>query len=180
MPVSWHGLTTTNMCVSHLVTSSSLRPHGLQPTRLLCPWGFSRQEYWSGLPFPFPGDLPDPGIEPPSPALQADSLPSELQGGWEKTRGGFPTGFSTDVKSTWNWGEQSQQRWSNARGVDRHRYSLSWAPLTLAQIFAGQALAEPLSMGTTKPVCNTGVFLAELFGSFHTITENAAIAKFDL
>ena len=42
--------------------------------------GFSRQEYWSGLPFPSPGDLPDPGIEPWSPALQADSLPTELQG----------------------------------------------------------------------------------------------------
>ena len=39
---------------------------------------FSRQEYWSGLPFPSPGDLPDPGIEPESPALQADSLPTEL------------------------------------------------------------------------------------------------------
>ena len=41
--------------------------------------GFSRQEYWSGLPFPSPGDLPDPGIESRSPALQADSLLSELQ-----------------------------------------------------------------------------------------------------
>ena len=38
---------------------------------------FSRQEYWSGLPFPSPGDLPDPWIEPGSPALQAGSLPSE-------------------------------------------------------------------------------------------------------
>ena len=47
--------------------------------RLLCPWGFSRQEYWSGLPSPSPGDLPDPGIEPRSPAFQADSLPSEPQ-----------------------------------------------------------------------------------------------------
>ena len=42
--------------------------------------GFSRQEYWSGLPFPSPGDLPNPGIEPGSPALQADSLPSESSG----------------------------------------------------------------------------------------------------
>ena len=42
--------------------------------------GFSRQEYWSGLPFPSPGDLPDPGIEPGSPALQADTLPSEPPG----------------------------------------------------------------------------------------------------
>ena len=40
--------------------------------------GFSRQEYWSGLPCPSPEDLPDPGIEPGPPALQADSLPSEL------------------------------------------------------------------------------------------------------
>ena len=42
--------------------------------------GFPRQEYWSGLPFPSPGDLPDPGIKPGSPALQADSLPPELPG----------------------------------------------------------------------------------------------------
>ena len=42
--------------------------------------GFSRQECWSGLPFPSPGDLPDPGIGPRSPALQADALPSEPQG----------------------------------------------------------------------------------------------------
>ena len=38
---------------------------------------FSRQDYWSGLPFPSPGDLPDPGIEPRSPAVQADALASE-------------------------------------------------------------------------------------------------------
>ena len=42
--------------------------------------GFSRQEYWSGLPFPSPGGLPDPGIEPRSPALQADALTSEPPG----------------------------------------------------------------------------------------------------
>ena len=41
---------------------------------------FSRQEYWSGLPFPSPGDLPNPGIEPRSPALQADTLSSEPPG----------------------------------------------------------------------------------------------------
>ena len=42
--------------------------------------GFSRQEYWSGLPLPSPGDLPNPGIEPRSPALQADALPSQPPG----------------------------------------------------------------------------------------------------
>ena len=40
------------------VTSHSLWPHELQPARLLCPWGFSRQEYWNGLPCPFPGIKP--------------------------------------------------------------------------------------------------------------------------
>ena len=40
--------------------------------------GFSRQDYWNELPFPSPRDLPDPGIEPGSPALQGESLPSEL------------------------------------------------------------------------------------------------------
>ena len=43
--------------------------------------GFSRQERWSGLPFPSPGNLPDLGIEPGSPALQADALPSEPNAG---------------------------------------------------------------------------------------------------
>ena len=42
--------------------------------------GFSGQEYWSGLPLPSPGDLPDSGIEPRPPALQADALPSEPPG----------------------------------------------------------------------------------------------------
>ena len=68
----------------------------LCPT-LVAPWtvahqaplsmGFSRQEYWSGLPFPSLGDLPKPGIEPESPALQADSLLSEPPG---KTLGSVP------------------------------------------------------------------------------------------
>ena len=47
---------------------------------LLCPWGFCRQEYWSGFPCPLPGDFPSPGIKPRSSTLQADSLPSELSG----------------------------------------------------------------------------------------------------
>ena len=57
--------------------SNSLRLHGLQPTRLLCPWEFSRQESCSGLPCPPPGDRPNPRTEPRSPALQMDSLPPE-------------------------------------------------------------------------------------------------------
>ena len=66
--------------------SDSLPSHGLQPTRLLCLWGFSRQEYWTGLPCAPPGDLPNPGIEPRSSALQADSLPAEPHGKPKNTR----------------------------------------------------------------------------------------------
>ena len=63
---------------SRSVVSDSLRPHGLARQAPLS-MGFSRQEDWSGLPFPYPGDLPNPGIEPGSPALQADALSSEPQ-----------------------------------------------------------------------------------------------------
>ena len=65
---------------SRSVVSDSLRPHGLLAYQDPPSMGFSRQECWSGLPFPSPGDLPNPGIEPGSPALQADVLPSEPPG----------------------------------------------------------------------------------------------------
>ena len=60
--------------------SNSLQPHELQPSRLLCPWEFSRQAYWSGLPCPPPGDLLNPGIESRSSTLQVNSWPSEPPG----------------------------------------------------------------------------------------------------
>ena len=66
--ISWHFLWVT-LCYavrSCSVVSDSLRPHGRQPSRLLCPRGFSRQEYWSGLPCPPPGDLP---TQRPNPGL---------------------------------------------------------------------------------------------------------------
>ena len=66
------------MC-AHSVMSNSVTPwtiaHQAPPSMEL-----SRQEYWSRLPFPSPRDLPDPGIEPGSPALLADALPSEPPG----------------------------------------------------------------------------------------------------
>ena len=67
------------MC-SNSVMSDSLRPYGLQPARLLCPWGFYRQEYRSWLPCPPSGDLLHPGIEPRSPALQVDSFLCDAPG----------------------------------------------------------------------------------------------------
>ena len=65
--------------VSCSAVPGSLGPHGVQSTRLLS-MEFSRQEYWSGQPFPSAGDLPNPGIESGSPALLADSLLSEPLG----------------------------------------------------------------------------------------------------
>ena len=68
------------MCAMCLVAQSC--PNFCDPVdyRLSLSMGFSRQEYWSGLPCPPPGDLPNPGIEPRSPALQVDSLQSEPPG----------------------------------------------------------------------------------------------------
>ena len=62
--------------------------------------GFSRQEYWSGLPFPSPGVLPDPGIETGSPALQADALLSESPGKPSKGGVGLPLWVSRE-RSVW-------------------------------------------------------------------------------
>ena len=67
------------VCVSHSIMSNSATPWTVACQAPLS-MKFSRQEYWSGLPFPSTGDLPDPGIKPGSPALQADALPSELLG----------------------------------------------------------------------------------------------------
>ena len=60
---------------------------------------FSREEYWSGLPFPSPGDLPDLAIEPRSPAFQADALPSEPPG-TIKDRNGMDL-TEEDIKKRW-------------------------------------------------------------------------------
>ena len=62
---------------SRSVVSDSLWPHGHQAPPSM---GFSRQEYWSGLAFRSPGNLPNPGIEPRSPTLYTDTLPSEPPG----------------------------------------------------------------------------------------------------
>ena len=66
------------------VVSESLQSYGLSPS--VQSMGFARQEYWSGLQFPSPGDLTDPGIEPDSPALWADSLLSELPGKFQMVK----------------------------------------------------------------------------------------------
>ena len=78
-PNSWKSPSEVKWSCS--VVSGSLQPHGLYVAYQDSPsTGFSRQEYWSGLPFPSPGDLPNPGIEPRSPALEAGALTSEPPG----------------------------------------------------------------------------------------------------
>ena len=72
----------------HSVMSDSLWPPWIVACQSPLSMGFSRQEYWSRLPYPSPGDLPNPRIEPRSPALQADSLLFELPGKAKNTGGG--------------------------------------------------------------------------------------------
>ena len=67
----------TLVCVSHSVMSDYFETPWAVILQAPLSMGFSRQEYWHGLPFPSLGDLPNPGIESGSPTLQADSLPSE-------------------------------------------------------------------------------------------------------
>ena len=83
---------------------------------------FSRQEYWSGLPFPSPGHLPEPGIEPRSPALQANALPSEPPGKPPGYNGGlllllspvqlFVTPWTVAYQTPPSMGFFSQEYWS--------------------------------------------------------------------
>ena len=100
--------------------------------------GFSRQEYWNGLPFSSPGDLPDSGIEPRSPALQADALPSEP---WNATTIKIPVGFLLvcfdlflGVKEVRNWhansrihrkykGLETRQSWRKRTQLESLNYS---------------------------------------------------------
>ena len=68
--------------------------------------GLSRQEYWSGLPFPSPGDLPKPGIKPESPTLQADSLPSEP-----------PDIINTHIHIWWPWARHCSEHSVNTNSI---------------------------------------------------------------
>ena len=81
MVTQGHGLTeslTPCSCLVAKLFGTLLQPHGLYPTRLL--YQFPRQAYWSELPFPFPGNFPNLGIEPASLALESDSLLLSQQG----------------------------------------------------------------------------------------------------
>ena len=82
---------------------------------------FSRQEYWSGLPFPSPGDLPDPGIKSGPPALQADYLPSEPPGKPNKTNKMMDTQVSKLLKK-------------QVHKLSQGQLSVTWANYFIAMI----------------------------------------------
>ena len=69
-----------HMCGKNKKTSVQSCPYGLWPASLLCPRDFSREEYWNGLPFPLPGHLPNPRIEPTSPVLADGFFTTEPPG----------------------------------------------------------------------------------------------------
>ena len=127
------------------ILSDSSWPHGLYPARLLYPWGFSRQEYWSGLPCPPPRDLPNPGVEPRSPALQADSLLSELPVCRRKKKviGSSNTGARTENRQKLRGLSQP------ARGQEYKNLKWKWNLLSHAQLFATPSTIQ--SMQFSRP-----------------------------
>ena len=111
--------------------------------------GFSRQEYWSGLPFPSPGDLPDPGIDPRSPVSQENSLPSETDSSSVKStlptpwspveQGSQPSCPSTLKNCSWhavptvcpNWVDQQRHHcsvWGGESGMEMGESRSAWSP----------------------------------------------------
>ena len=121
------------MYVLLLISQSCLtpRPHGLQLTRLLCPWGFSRQEHWSGLLCPHPGDLPNQGTEPRSLTFQADSLPAELP---EKPRYMYEVKWSQSVVSNSLWLHGWRSLAGYSLGIFRARI-LEWVVIFFSKIY---------------------------------------------
>ena len=104
--------------------------------------GFCQQEYWSGLPFPSPGDLSDPAVEPASPALQAGTLLSEPLG------------------KPWShhyWSYQfMSNRWGNNGNSDQPIFS--WAPQSLQTVSAAMKFKRHLLLGR-KAMTNIGIIL---------------------
>ena len=96
---------------------STLRSHGLEAPQAPLSMVFSRQEYWSGLPFPSPGDLPNPGSEPRS-AFQANSLPTEplWRPGTKKLYPNLKRCCSIELKK-----RSCRDRWLTERGKGRSR-----------------------------------------------------------
>ena len=104
--------------------------------------GFSKQESWSGLPFPSPGDLPGPGIEPRSPALQADSLPIELPGKPHPISNPLPSPITVPARRLSNQSPLLQQYFEDTLSLSLASTAYEKSPIR-ATIFAAK-LSFPL------------------------------------
>ena len=146
-------------------------PSGLSPHQAALSMEFVRQEYSSGLPFPSPGDLPDPGIKPGSPALQADPLPSEPPGKPFTTTSMVVIKWQS-VTSVGKYIEKpapshtanGNVKWYSPFGkVSRLlRWSNTWLPYDLAISLLGLSTQEKMKIYVhTKSY--TGVFTTALF-----------------
>ena len=129
------------------VMSNSLRPHGLQPARLLCPCEFSRQEYESGLPCPPPGNLPNPGMEPKTPTLHVDSLQSEPPG---KPKNTGVSSLSPLQRVFWT--QESNQGLLHCRWI----------------ILPTELLGKSFSIESMQHICNIYAFFLKLHKLFKT------------
>ena len=114
---------------------------------------FSRQEYWSGLPFPSPGDLPNPGIEPGSSALQADSLLAEP---WEKSPIKKAECQRIDAFELWSWRRLLRVHWTARRSYQSilkeisPEYSLAGLMLRLKLQYFGHLMQSTDSLEKTE------------------------------
>ena len=117
--------------------------------------GLSRQEYWSGLPSPSPGDLLNPGIEPGSPALQVDSLPLSYQGSPEPTKGNCVYVFSHSVisDSLWSYGQTASCQAPLSMGFSRQEYWSGVLPPSPGDLpNPGTELASPALQADSSPL----------------------------
>ena len=115
------------VCQAPPVVSDSLRPYGLHPASLLCPWGFSRQEHWSGLPCSSPGDLPNPGIEPASVLSPASSA------GFFTTSATWEAPVDMSVGKLWETAKHRKAWCAAVHGVTQGQTWLSNWTITINQ-----------------------------------------------
>ena len=106
--------------------------------------GFSRQEYWIGLSFPSPGDLPDPGIEPGSPALEADALISEPPGKQQRPNPG---------PLHWEHGVLTPGPWNLNPWTTREVPGVSFYQIQSSGVLASASLIESLSCHLFSSLC---------------------------
>ena len=139
--------------------SDSLWPHGIAhhgipPWNSLCPWGFSRQEYYSGWPCPPPGDLPNPGIKPRSPTLLMNSSPSEPPGKPKNTRVGSLSRLQGNFQiQELNWVSCIADRFFISWATREAYIYASVQSLSRVQLFATPwtaACQAPLSIGFSR------------------------------